>query len=420
MTRIAAIPLHHCIATGIGLLLALAGCGGSGSSSASAVAPEAETKAMVVAPAPVPPAQTPRELLGRRLFHDANLSQPAGTSCASCHNPLKGFAGNHGGRAGVPLGSTGAAGLRNTPSAMYAAFTPPFTLANGPGGLQARGGQFLDGRVDTLTRQALGPFLNAAEMNNPTAAAVVAKVAASSYAAAFRAEWGADIFTRVDDAFTAIGRSLEAYERTMEFAPFTSRYDDLLRGRDTFTAAEKRGMNVFFDPAKGTCMSCHAADRANRDPRAALFTNHGYVALGVPRNPGIPANADPAFFDLGLAGPLRSAPAGLATAAGAFKVPTLRNVAVKTAFMHNGRFTSLNEVVSFYATRDIDPRRWYPAGVQFNDLPAALRGNVTRRPPLDLRPGARPRLTPGDVADLVAFLGTLTDVPAATAFGVAQ
>jgi cytochrome c peroxidase len=142
--------------------------------------------------------------------------------------------------------------------------------------------------------------------------------------------------------------------------------------------------------------------------------------LGVPRNLAIPANSVATFFDLGLAGPQRSAPAGMNNAAGQFKVPTLRNVALKKAFMHNGFFKSLNDVVTFYATRDLSPQRWYPAGQIFNDLPLALRGNVTRQAPFDLRPGDRPRLAPGDVADVVAFLGTLNDAPAIAAFGTAQ
>ena len=364
---------------------------------------------------------TPQEYLGRLLFHDRNLSEPAGTSCASCHNPGQGFAGNHGGRSGVAVGSRPTSvGLRNTPTAMYALFTPPFAVVAGPRGPQAVGGQFLDGRADTLAQQAQGPFLAAAEMNNSSAAAVVAKVAASPYATAFKRVFGNDILTRPDAAFTAIGNAIAAYEKSQEFRPFASRYDDLLRGHDTFTASERRGMAAFFDPAKGNCASCHAANRNDPDPRRSLFTNHRYVALGVPRNQDIPANRDPTFFDLGLGGPKRSAPAGVANAAGQFRVPTLRNVALKTAFMHNGRFKSLTEVVGFYATRDIQPQRWYPPGAIFNDLPVALRGNVTRQAPFDLRPGDRPRLTSTDVLDVVAFLGTLTDPPSVGALAVPQ
>jgi cytochrome c peroxidase len=348
------------------------------------------------------------------------LSQPAGTSCASCHNPLAGFSGNHGSAIGVPKGSTGALGMRNTPTAMYASLTPIFTVIAGATGAHALGGQFLDGRVDTLAEQALVPLLGTAEMNNPDAATVVAKVQASAYAKSFAAQWGTGIFNNASAAFTAIGVSIQAYESSVELQPFSSRYDQLLRGVNTFNASEQRGMAAFFNPAKGNCASCHSANPSNPSPSASLFTNRSYVALGVPRNQAIPDNADPTFFDLGLAGPKRTAPANLPTAAGSFKVPTLRNSALRTALMHNGYFTSLAEVVTFYATRDLDPQRWYPAGVRFNDLPASERANVTHQPPLDLEPGSPPRLTPQDVSDIVSFLGTLTDVPVITAIGVAQ
>jgi cytochrome c peroxidase len=417
------LPTFVGMPLGAVLLAFLAGCNGSGSNAGtgepSASIPAGDAVPVVSEMPPPPP--TSREALGRRLFHDVNLSQPAGTSCASCHDPRQGFAGNHGGTNGVAVGSTPSSiGMRNTPTAMYGQFTPAFSVATANGVSRARGGQFLDGRVDTLAQQALGPLLASAEMNNPSAAAVVAKVASSAYAADFKRVWGNDIFTRTGDAFTAIGQSIEAFERSAELRPFTSRYDDLLRGRNTFTASERRGMGVFFDRSKGNCIACHAANNTVADPTASLFTNHTYAALGVPRNMAIPANSVATFFDLGLAGPQRSAPAGMTNAAGQFKVPTLRNVALKKAFMHNGFFKSLNDVVAFYATRDLNPQRWYPAGQTFNDLPLALRGNVTRQAPFDLRPGDRPRLTPGDVADVVAFLGTLSDAPAATAFSTAQ
>jgi cytochrome c peroxidase len=418
------LPTFARMPVGAVVLAVLAGCGGAGNGEPLAGIPAVEP-VPVVSAAPVPPLSplppTSREALGRQLFHDVNLSQPAGTSCASCHDPRQGFAGNHGGIIGVAVGSKpSSSGLRNTPTTMYGQFTPAFSVTTTNGVSRARGGQFVDGRVDTLAQQALGPLLASAEMNNPSAAAVVAKVASSAYAADFKRVWGNDIFTRTTDAFTAIGQSIEAYERTAEQRPFTSRYDDLLRGRNSFTASERRGMAVFFDRSKGNCTACHTANNTVADPNASLFTNHTYAALGVPRNLAIPANSVATFFDLGLAGPQRSAPAGMNNAAGQFKVPTLRNVALKKAFMHNGFFKSLNDVVTFYATRDLSPQRWYPAGQIFNDLPLALRGNVTRQAPFDLRPGDRPRLAPGDVADVVAFLGTLNDAPAIAAFGTAQ
>jgi cytochrome c peroxidase len=97
-----------------------------------------------------------------------------------------------------------------------------------------------------------------------------------------------------------------------------------------------------------------------------------------------------------------------------FKTPTLRNVATRKVFFHNGQFKSLTDVVRFYNTRDTNPELWYPTvnGVvqKFNDLPATYRGNIDTQMPLDGRPaGSQPPMTDQDIADLVAFLGTLTD-----------
>ena len=144
----------------------------------------------------------------------------------------------------------------------------------------------------------------------------------------------------------------------------------------------------------------------------ALFTNFGYFALGVPRNRSA-ATADPSFFDMGLCGPVRTDLAHRTDLCGKFKVPTLRNVALTAPYFHNGAVATLQDAVSFYATRDIDPARWYPVvdGTidKFNDLPAAYRGNVDQQPPFGQQPGQAPRLSAQDVQDLTAFLHTLTD-----------
>jgi cytochrome c peroxidase len=132
----------------------------------------------------------------------------------------------------------------------------------------------------------------------------------------------------------------------------------------------------------------------------------------VPRNHST-ATADPAFFDMGLCGPVRTDLSNRTDLCGQFKVPTLRDVALTAPYFHNGAVATLEDAVTFYATRDIDPARWYPVvgGVvdKFNDLPVAYRGNVTQQAPFGQRPGAAPRLSPQDVQDLVAFLGTLSD-----------
>ncbi|KQV48586.1 hypothetical protein ASC95_21980 [Pelomonas sp. Root1217] len=131
----------------------------------------------------------------------------------------------------------------------------------------------------------------------------------------------------------------------------------------------------------------------------------------MPRNQS-KATADPAFFDLGLCGPQRSDLAGRDDLCGMFRTPTLRNVALTAPYFHNARFATLEDVVAFYATRDLDPARWYPTvngQVQaYNDLPALYRGNVHQGAPFR-RAGQPPALTVQDVSDVVAFLRTLSD-----------
>ncbi len=362
----------------------------------------------------VPPDEaglTRLQVLGKRLFFDASLSVPPGQSCASCHDPALAFSGNNGATAGVAVGADGhSLGLRNTPTAMYARFAPTFGMQEGDEGPIPVGGQFLDGRAATLEAQAAQPFFAADEMNNPSVAALTAKVAAASYAGLFRDEWGARVFDDPATALQAIAASIAAFERTERFAPFSSKYDHVVAGRAQFTAQERRGLDLFLDPEKGNCAACHVADPTSRNPADSLFTDFTYDNLGVPRNARIPANADPAFFDLGLCGPKRAAPGGDEALCGAFKVPTLRNVGKRVALMHNGHFTQLRDAVAFYATRDTDPGRWYPGGVPFDDLPPAYRANVNRtEAPYDRNPGEAPRLDDAEIDAIVAFLGTLSD-----------
>ena len=154
-----------------------------------------------------------------------------------------------------------------------------------------------------------------------------------------------------------------------------------------------------------------------------LFTDFTYAAMGVPRNPAIPANQDAHYFDLGVCGRADHPLPASARFCGLFKTPTLRNVATRRVFFHNGQMTSLREVIRFYNTRDTSPEDWYPSvnGVvqKFNDLPLEYRGNIDTQVPLDGRPrGSRPAMSDQDMADLEAFLRTLTDddvpLPAST------
>jgi cytochrome c peroxidase len=251
-------------------------------------------------------------------------------------------------------------------------------------------------------------------MNNPSKLAVVSKVQAGKYASLFNQVFGEQAFKDTDTAYTQVAQAITEFEKTKTFAPFNSKYDQVLAGKATFTPNEAQGLQLFMNKDKGNCAACHVADPTNKDPKESLFTNFEFYANGIPRNTLIPMNTKPEFFDLGLCGPDRTdfltGPTANLAMCGKFKMPSLRNTAKKTAWMHNGFFKNLNDVVSFYATRDTDPTRWYPAGNKFNDLPAQYKGNVEKtKAPLDRKLGDIPRLNPAEVALIVQFLQTLND-----------
>lgn len=408
------------------LSLSLAACGGGGDDTSLPVSPAAanaihnvEVQSLLESPQAVgvPAAQLIQ--LGRAIFADRNLSEPAGTACSACHQPNRGFGGNNASGIGVAQGSRpGVFGHRNSLTNSYQGQVPPFGFVTRNGRTEPRGGHFWDGRVDAVAVQAVQPLLNPLEMNNPSKQAVVNKIANAAYAGLFRQAFGANVFADTETAFSQIGVALEAFERGA-LQPYNSKYDAMVRGQATLTAAESHGLALFQDRSRANCVACHVMNPASGRPEDSPFTDHSYVATGVPRNLASPANADPAFFDLGLCGPDRSPPALPANAVGGvtqaslcgkFRVPTLRNVAERPVYMHNGVFHDLSEVVRFYATRNSNPRRWYgPTGVP-NDLPAAYLGNLeVGRPPFNRRLADGPVLNESEVADLVAFLRTLSD-----------
>ena len=421
--------------------LLLTGCGGGGGDSSTQVA-AADPTAAAAAPGPVtpppprglptppvPPTPTPtptptpaltnRARLGQLIFNDPNLSEPRGTACVACHQANLGFAGNHGARIGVAQGSTPTAlGLRNAMTNSYTGSVGALSFVTTDGETEAQGGHFWDGRADTLALQALGPLLNPLEMNNPNRQAVIDKIMAAPYAAQFRAEFGANVFANTDAAFTQIGAAIAAFE-TAALQPFSSKYDSVVRGRATLTAPEARGMALFQDPKRANCAGCHLMNPSSGKPEDSLFSEFTYYATGVPRNTAIPRNANPGFYDLGLCGPERTAPTLPANVApgvtinnfcGKFRMPTLRNVAERPAYMHNGFFKNLAEVVRFYSTRNSDPQRWYgPTGLP-NDLPVQYRANLeTTKAPFNRTAAQGPVLTEAEIADIVAFLRTLSD-----------
>lgn len=387
--------------------------------------------------------------LGKKLFYDPRLSGSGQLSCAGCHSPDHAY-GPKGADAVVMGGEKlHDAGFRAVPSLRYLYRQPMFSIgpdaegdndqvatlqqqaqraasqarvlktaqapAASAANLVPQGGLFWDGRVNTLQQQAQGPLFNPAEMAAGTPVQVAAKLAAADYAQDFRSLFGPNVFVdarfAVAEAMFAIGRY---QSEDASFHPFTSKFDAWLAGRAQLSAAELRGYRAFNDPQRGNCAACHL-DKPTRDGLPPLFTDFQYEALGVPRNAAIPANADPHYHDLGLCGPYRDDLRDQKQYCGMFLTPSLRNVATRRVFFHNGVFHSLDKVLDWYVNRDLQPGRFYPKDargqvVKYDDIPAQYRGNVdVADVPFDRHPGDRPALDAAAVKDVIAFLKTLTD-----------
>jgi len=359
--------------------------------------------------------------LGRAIFNDTTLSASGAMACATCHDPLHGFGPAN--ALPVQMGGRNAdlPGTRAAPGLAYAQFSPFFTehffesdddgdasVDNGP-----TGGLTWDGRVDRARQQARIPLLSVNEMANASPAELVAKVARAPYAGEFRALYGDTVFDDSEHAFAAVTEALEVYQQEPhDFAPYTSKYDAFLRGQVQISAPEQHGLDLFEAEDKGNCAHCHKSrPTASTLP---LFTDFGMIAIGVPRNRAIPANVDPAYFDLGVCGPVRTDLADAKDYCGTFKAPSLRNVALRQSFFHNGFFHSLRDAVAFYAERDTNPEKFYPRAAdgtvqKYDDLPTEYQANVNVEPPFDRHRGDLPALTPAEIDDVVAFLQTLTD-----------
>ena len=394
-----------------------AGAGGQTQAAASSAvaAPHAQSRAEVFAHVKQMTA------LGEKLFFDPSLSGSGKLACASCHSPSHAFGPPN--ALSVQLGGSDMhqPGFRAVPSIKYLQSVPAFTRHfhdsddEGDESVDAgpTGGLTWDGRVDHGSDQARIPLLSSFEMGS-TPAKVAAAVKASPYAEDFRKAFGAHVFDSDDKTFASVLESLEAFEQTpQKFYPYTSKYDAFLAGRAKLNDAEMRGLRLFNDENKGNCASCHISQRA-KDGSPPQFSDFGLIAIGVPRNRALPVNKNPNFHDLGACGPERRDLQGQDEYCGIFRPPSLRNVATRKTFFHNGIYHDLEDVVRFYAERDTNPEKFYPVSkkgvvAKFDDLPRRYWANINTEPPFDRKKGDKPALDEAEIKDVVAFLGTLTD-----------
>jgi cytochrome c peroxidase len=360
------------------------------------------------------------QALGKRIFFDPTLSASGKMSCASCHSPNKAFGSPNGlsvQQGGVDMKQVG---TRAAPSLRYQQNVPAFTEHHFDEDIDesvdqgAVGGHDWDGRAATVHAQSALPLLSQNEMANSSQADVARKIRLAPYAAQFRDTFGADALDDDSKAFKWTTLAMEMFQQDPKsFYPYNSKYDAFLRGKVKLTKQEQHGLDVFNDPAKGNCASCHISRISNNGVFPA-FSDFGILATGVPRNHELIINLDPHFYDMGACGPYRTDLKGKTQYCGAFRTPSLRNVALRKSFFHNGKFHSLEQVIQFYATRDTNPEKWYPKNKdgsinKYDDLPKQYHGNINTDAPFDRQLGDKPVLNALEIRDMILFLNTLTD-----------
>jgi cytochrome c peroxidase len=385
--------------------------------------------------------------LGQQIFYDPSLSSSGKLACASCHSQQHAYGPPTDGPVMLGGPALSRSGARAVPSLTYLERQPSFSI--GPDDPEAetvdlaqmaalgqqstraqktatqtaqsavnivpQGGQFWDGRADTLQAQATAPLLDPREMDGGSIAIVATKLRDAPYAKGFTELFGETIFRNpsmlVSEAMFAVAR----YQiEEPSFHPYTSKFDYWLEGNASLSESEMRGYKLFNDPDKANCAGCHIS-QPSADGLPPLFTDHQYEALGGPRNAALTDNKDSRYFDLGVCGPIRTDMADQTQYCGMFLTPTLRNTAIRHAFFHNGVFHTLQQVLDFYNFRDTNPEKVYPRAAdgtvqKFNDIPVQYQANVdVSDPPFNRHLGETPAMTAQDEADIIAFLKTLND-----------
>ena len=284
-------------------------------SSPSAIVPvgrPVEIKAPLgLPPVPIPPDNPPTEAtiaLGRRLFYDPLLSVDDTISCASCHAPQFAFSDSR----SVSLGVGGKPGTRHSPSVINSAYNSL---------------QFWDGRAPSLEEQAKGPMANPVEMAHSLEGVVKRLLADPKYPGLFKTAWGTDQIS-----IDMVVKSLASFERTVIAG--NSPFDRFYYGHDSkaLPSAAQRGLIIFISAKKGNCAVCHTIGRDS-----ALFTDNKFHNLGVG------ADTRGNLNDLGRYNETKND-----ADMGAFKTPSLRNLANRGPYMHDGTFPTVKDALAHY------------------------------------------------------------------------
>jgi cytochrome c peroxidase len=276
--------------------------------------------------------------LGKKLFSDKLLSKDSSISCASCHKAEFAFADT----AAFSTGIYGKLTNRNTPSVLNMKNRPYY---------------FWDGRASTLEEQSLMPIENPNEMGLPIKEAIQRLNQSESYKRLFR-----KIFKQLPNEKN-LGAAFAAFEQTLETVD--SKFDDWSNNISDLSVEEERGRELFVGN-KAKCFDCHSMED---------FTDDRFKNIGLYNGKEL---SDAGRYEITKKEKDK----------GKFKTPGLRNIAVTGPYMHDGRFKTLEQVVSYYNTP-----------FMFVDDP--LNIDTTFNKPL--------MLSQQEKKDLVAFLKTLTD-----------
>ena len=282
--------------------------------------------------------------LGKKLFFDKKLSKNNTQSCASCHNPRNSFTDS----LRFSLGVDGFSGSRNS--------MPLFNLA-----WNFNDKFSWDGKELSLERQALEPVRNPIEMHSSWSNVALRLQQDQEYPTMFLNAFGTE---RIDS--TLVTKAIAQFERTLISG--NAKFDQYLLGNTSLNQQEVNGFTIFMSEDKGDCFHCHGSDN---NP---LWTDNNFHNNGL----------DTSFNDLGL-----GAVTGDPNDNGKFKSPSLRNLVYTAPYMHDGRFSTLEEVINHYSE-----------GLQNSSTIDPLMKKVNQ---------GGVQLTPQEKADLKAFLITLTD-----------